>query len=166
MDLDKWLDSAKKSIFRFEFLQEYKIKDEEDFDKRMDEQFLKTGEVDMSLMKEWHDFIRSKTSSGVEMRWVRLVVIPINFYTKLSLHIYRKRLEFGIDIMVITQENFDKLNIKVNDFYLIDDENVLLMNYDDKKDFLGVTLDNKSLKKYLGYKKLLLENSVPVGEFK
>src|SRR3989344_5994804 len=118
MDLQEQLDSAKKSIFRFEFFQDFRMKDEEDLDKRLNEQFLKTGDVEMSLMKEWHDYIKLKTDSGLEMKWVRLVVAPMNFYTKLSLHIYRKRIKYGIDIRVITKENFDKLEINIKDFYL------------------------------------------------
>ncbi|MBU0761249.1 MAG: hypothetical protein KJ600_05945 [Nanoarchaeota archaeon] len=166
MDLYKELDKSEKEIFRYEALQEYFSDGSDEIENKISQQWKEKGEVDMDLMKEWHDFISKKISGGVKMVWVRLVEFPLNEYTKSGLYIYKKRIKYGIDIRVITKEKFNKLNIEIKDFYIIDKTKILLMNFGNNNEYLGCELDSKNLQKYKESKDLLIKNSIPVSDFR
>ncbi len=163
MDFRKELDNAKKEIFRFEALQEYFSDGSNEIENEIKKQWKETGKVDMNLMKEWHEFISKKFKEGVKFFWVRLVKFPLNEYTKSELYIFKQRVKYGIDIRIITKENFDKLNIDVKDFYLVDDK-VVLMKYGENNEYIGCEL-NKNLGKYKMCGDLLIKNSIPVTNF-
>ncbi len=165
MELGKELNKSIKEIFRFEALQEYFSDGSDEIENEISRQWREAGEIDMDLMEEWHDFIRKKVEEGVKMVWIRIVEFPLNDYTKSSLYIYKKRVEYGIDILVITKEIVDKLKIDVKDFYLLDGKKVLLMKYGKSNEYLGCKLDNKNIEKYKQYRDLLIENSLPVSDF-
>lgn len=164
MDLMKELESAEKEIFRFEALQEYFSGGTDEEESEINRQWRETGEIDMDLMKEWHDFIQKKTAAGVKFLWIRLVKFPLNEYTKSSLYIYQRRARYGIDMRIITQEVFDTLDIELKDFYVVDDK-AALMNYGKSNEFLNCEASQDS-EKYKKYHDLLIKNSIPVREFK
>lgn len=166
MDLQKELDKASKEIFRFEALQEYFSDGSNERENETMQQWREKGEIDMNLMKHWHGFIKKKTKTGVKMTWVRLVEFPLTEYTKKALWIYERRGEYGIEIRIITKNVFDKLGVGLKDFYLIDNKDVLQMNYGKSNEYLGCELNNRELEKHKKYHKLLVENSVSVDNFK
>ncbi len=144
MKLFDYLKSANKSLFRFESLQEYKIDGEDSSDEGM---------------KEWWNFIDSKTKTGVKMQRVRLIIRPFSDYTKIELEIHKKSKAFGDDIRIIEEDKFKSLQIKQEDFWLIDDSVCLKMNYSTLGEYLGFTLEN-DVDIYKKAKNSLLENSV------
>ena len=161
MDLFDYLKSARKSLFRFEALQEFDVPEEKVAVKEYNE----IGRVDFASMKEWFEFIEKKNSEGVWTGRVRLVKLPVNDYTKMELACHRETAKHGDKIEVIVEKEFDKLGVSEKDFWLIDDERVLLMNYDLGWKYLGFDVLEEGVRKYVEWKKLLIENSVPVEGF-
>ncbi len=164
MDLGKELDNSNKEIFRFEYLQEYFSDGSDKTENEINKQWKETHRIDMDLMKEWHDFIKAKAQNGVRFIWVRLVKFPLNEYTKSELYIFKKRVGYGINIRVITKEEYDKLEIDVKDFYLIDGK-PLIMNYGKNNEYLSCEYNNKNSEKYNKIKNLLIKNSVSISDF-
>lgn len=165
MDLMRELENSKEEIFRFEALQEYFSDNSNEIEKEISKQFKETGEIDMDLMKDWHEFIQRKTSRGVKMIWIRLLKFPLNEYTKSEVYIYKKRLKYGIDIHIITEDKFNQLKIKFKDFYLIDKTRPIKMNYGKSNEFLNCQSDKKNILEYIKYRKLLIRNSIPINGF-
>ena len=165
MDLGNELEKAHKEIFRFEALQEYFSDGSDEVENEINRQWAETGRIDMDLMKEWHDFITKKVKNGVKFIWVRLVEFPLNAYTKCELYIFKRRIIYGIDIRIIIKKKLDTLGLPVQDFYLLDKKNLLLMNYGVLNEYLGCEINNKNFSEYTKYKDLLVKHSVPISEF-
>jgi hypothetical protein len=145
MDLYQYLQSAKKSLFRFETLQEYKVEGDG---------------IDDDGMKEWWDFITLKTKSGVKMERVRLVIEPLTEYTKNELIVHKKSKTFGDDIRLMKEDSFRSLNINQEDFWLVDDVIVLKMNYGTGGEYLGFNVIESDVDHYIAIKNRLIENSI------
>jgi hypothetical protein len=145
MDLYQYLKSANTSLFRFEALQDYKVEGDGMDDKEM---------------KEWWNFIESKVKSGVVMQRVRLIIEPLTEYTKNELVVHKKSKTFGDDIRIIKNGIFVTLNIKEEDFWIIDGKIVLRMNYSVDGAYLGFDVIDNNPKHYVDIAKLLLKYSV------
>lgn len=145
MTLLQHLQSATTSLFRFETLQEYKV----DGDGIEDEG-----------MKEWWNFIASKSKEGVRMERVRLIVEPLTDYTKNELIVHTKSKKFGDDIRIIKEDAFKNLNLSQQDFWLIDERVVLLMKYGTRGEYLGFDVVENNVQNYIIIKNLVLKNSI------
>ncbi|MEN9338081.1 MAG: hypothetical protein RIQ41_395 [Candidatus Parcubacteria bacterium] len=144
MDLYQYLQSSKVSLFRFEALQEYKVEGDG---------------IDDEGMKEWWNFIESKTKSGITMQRVRLIIEPLTEYTKSELVVHKKSKTFGDTIKIVKEEVFNTLNIKQEDFWLIDEKVVLKMKYSTDGEYLGFDIVENDTDFYIKTKNLLLKNS-------
>ncbi len=165
MDLGEELDKSGNEIFRFEALQEYFSDGSDVLQNEIEKQWREKNEIDMDLMKEWHEFIESKVKEGVKFSWVRLVKFPLNEYTKWSLYVYKKRVKYGIDIRIITKEKIEEFGVDIKDFYLIDEKNAFLMKYGKFNEYLDCEFDNKNLWRYKKIKDLLMAHSISVSDF-
>lgn len=135
-----YLNNSKKSLFRFEALQQYDV-----------------GVDDLSdaEMMPWWEFIKNKTSKeNVIMQRVRLVTYPMTEYTKKELEVHKKSVTYGDDIRIVEGDVFTD----IKDFWLVDDEICLEMNYDENGTWLGFEISN-DIEKYIKIKDALLKNS-------
>ena len=144
MELYKYLQSAQKSLFRFEAFQDYKVEGDG---------------IDDDGMKEWWDFITLKTKSGVKMQRVRLIIEPLTEYTKNELVVHKKSKTFGDDIRLIREDVFKNLKLKQEDFWLIDDSVILKMNYGARGEYLGFDIIKNGVDDYIAAKNVLIKNS-------
>jgi len=152
MDLMAYLNSAKNNIFRFEYFQCYAD------DNEALEYWLKTNDVNQNDMREWWNFIEAKNKEGVKMSRVRRVLFPMNDYTKMELRIHELSNQRGDNVMIVLDDEFKKLNIIKKDFWLIDDEAVLEMNYSEDGYFLGFRADD-NISEYINIREKLTNNS-------
>lgn len=150
MDLYQYLQSATKSLFRFESLQDYKVGGDG---------------IDDEDMKEWWDFITSKTKAGVLMQRVRLVVEPFTEYTKNELIVHKKSETFGDDIRIIKEKIFNTLNLKQEDFWLVDERIILKMKYSTNGEYLGFDVIENDVDYYIKTKNFLLKNSADLWAY-
>lgn len=146
MNIESYFNNAKVSMFRFEALQVYDV-----------------GVDDMSdeEMIPWRAFVKEKVESGVLMQRVRLLTYPLTDYTIRELEIHKKSVVCGDDIRTVDSEIFNRLNIEAKDFWLIDDEVCLEMNYGESGKWLGFEMSN-DIEKYIKIKEVLLRNSTPL----
>ena len=68
----------------------------------------------------------------------------------------------GDDIRIIKEITFNTLSISPEDFWIIDEEIVLKMNYSDIGQYLGFDIITANIDRYLKDKELLLQNSLPL----
>lgn len=137
------LNNSEKSLFRFETLQYYDVG---------------VNDLSDSEMIPWWEFIKNKTSKeNVIMQRVRLIRYPVTEYTKNELEVHKKSIAYGDDIRVVDGDAFDAIkneeqklngiNIDIN-FWLVDDEECLEMNYDKDGKWLGFEVSN-DIEKYI-----------------
>jgi cation diffusion facilitator CzcD-associated flavoprotein CzcO len=112
-----------------------------------------------AAMGPWWDFIRTKTKEGVNMSRVRMLVYPLNDYTKAELVAHAKSALCGDDIRTITDTECVSLGFEPVDFWLIDNTTCLLMNYTNEGEWLGFDVVTEHIEKYTEMKHTLLKNS-------
>lgn len=127
-----YLQSATKSLFRWEALQEYGDDEEKD-------------------MSDWWDFIEEKKKTGVRMRRVRLISFPVTDYTRKEIEIHKLSSERGDDIRYILDAKTGNIQDHP-DFWLIDDLVVLLMKYTDNGKYKGFEVVKGNLQEYLDFR--------------
>jgi hypothetical protein len=123
MNLMDYLNSATSSLFRWEKLQEYAD------DAVALEKFRANGEIDVSDMNNWWKFLSDKRGAGVILQRVRLVVEPVNDYTKMEVAIHQESIKHGDDIRILDESAYSKIGIDLSDFWMIDDKTILIMKY-------------------------------------
>ncbi len=94
------------------------------------------------------------------MERVRLVAEPLTEYAKNELIVHKKSKTFGDDIRIIKEKTFNTLNIKKEDFWLVDEKLVLKMNYSIIGEYLGFDIIENDMDSYIKTKNLLLRSSV------
>ena len=155
------IQRCKKSLFRFEGLQDYSAEDGEE----ALEFFIRNGilkEVP-DWNNEWWKEMKARNDQGVVTQRVRLVIEPVTDYTKMELEYLKKAKEYsGDDIRVIYEDNFVKIAPNgLHDFYLVDDERLFLMQYGPKGKYIS-SYESDEIQEYLNLKELLLRVSIPL----
>ena len=133
MNLLDHLSLAKESIFRFEYLQDFSIPGEQ----AALDHFEKTGEIDITDVQEWWDFLATLHARGVATERVRLVREPQNVYTRHELLVHKESVAHGDDIRVLAEGRLTPEVDTLGDFWLIDNALVLKMNYTTTGEYLG-----------------------------
>lgn len=160
MDLYDYLKKSKKSLFRFEALQDYQVEEEEkDF-----QLFIESGKVDLTGMKDWLDFVKSNHEIRIKMQRVRLVRLPLTEYTKFGIPAYESEVKLGEEVRILEEDAEDKTGIQ-KDFWLIDDNIVIIMKYNQNGKYEGFEVKDSGIEEYLAGKNYLLNNSIPLAEF-
>lgn len=164
-NLDTSIKNAKKSLFRFEGLQDYSAEDGDEIVKT----FIKTGKLDwLPENNEWWKNIKTMNDKGVKTHRVRLVILPQTDYTKWELALQKECALFsGEDIRIIEENKFNSIiGTQIPDFYLIDDENAFILKYGLKGKYLSNTPVNKiDISHYKDFKIKLLAHSIPVDKY-
>ncbi len=153
------LSSAKQSLFRFEFLQEFSSSDEFSYF----QEYKATGKVEVhSLMQGWWDFIESKRDEGVTLQRVRLVREPLTDYVRWELEIHKQSSDYGDNICVLKEEKINSILKELGDFWIIDDHTVLKMQYSAQGQYEGFSV-LPDAEKATTAKTYLIEQSTPLS---
>lgn len=160
MTLLETLDQAKNSLFRFEYLQSFSVHSEIE----LWDTWQKERRINEECMKEWWQYLANKKQNGVNMQRVSFVRLPLSPYKEMEIEIFKKTLPYGDGIRIITEDKFNKLNIILQDFWLIDESKVVDLHYDIEGKWLGFDVSD-DVTKYLKAKRSLLANSMPLLEF-
>jgi hypothetical protein len=156
----QYIENCKKSLFRFEGLQDYSA---EDSDKWV-ENFLTTGKLAEipNDNNEWWRKMKQRNESGIVTQRVRLVTEPLTDYTKMELAYLKEAKRYSSDdIRIIKEEDFKEIAPSgFKDFWMIDDLHVFVMEYGPKGKYLGSKMvEEQEVGKYLDLKEKLLERS-------
>jgi len=163
--MDACFEKATKSLFRFEGLQDYTAMDGEEEISH----FIKTGAL---LTKpqdvDWCRNMKLKNERGMFTGRVRMVVKPLNNYTKWELAWHKAAAEFsGDDIRIIDEDSFKAIFPKaLPDFWMMDDKHVFTLVYGPQGKFIrGEQVPDDQVGEYINYKNTLIYNSVHVREY-
>lgn len=150
----EYFSSFKRSAFRLEVLQEYDVSYEE----KAFENFVKTGVVDQEINSQWHDILADANNRGAVVNRVRVVEKPFSDYLKFELELYKQNVLAGENIFVVDKSQLD--TAIDYDFWLFDDEVVLILQYDQDGKYLGFEKKSKNIDLFIDAKNTLLEKAV------
>ena len=142
--MESHFKSAKSSIFRFEGLQEYKV-DQDD---------------DIEALDSWLNLVKEMVDKGIVWQRVRYVEFPLTEYTKNELAFFKQTVLQGAEVRVCTEIIPEEL--RCNDFWLIDNEYILDMNYSKEGEFKG--FKRSIIANQLLLKEWLLRNSLELSK--
>lgn len=139
--LDAVISGARSSVFRLETLDAYAVPAESSEFRS----YLEGGPPDRAAWQPWLDYLRSEAARGVWRHKVHLLTTPLSDYL-------RYECEWGYVVTTTeTPEDVRILDLSEmprpqelaavdHDFWLVDDEHVVRMHYDDDSTFLGADL--------------------------
>jgi hypothetical protein len=153
-DLAWWLQNFERSAFRLETLPEYNVPQEAKLLARF-----KRGEpVDLPDDHPWLERVRQHCRSGKVMRRVRVVSHPLTDYLRMEMSWYRKSVAAGEDIRITETQ-------LTGDFWLFDDQTVVVLHYDSEGRFTGTTTEQGSLTRYLSIRDRALADSMELSAY-
>jgi hypothetical protein len=137
-----------KSAFRLETLPEYRA----EYESELLARFLNNENVDIENnpdMIAWCELVSTKTKAGAVMERARVVCNPVTDYLRYEMTCaYPMTTAAGEKVRILSEDDFDitcdedELDVVFNrwgaiDFWLFDDEHMLIMDYDDDGTWLG-----------------------------
>lgn len=161
----KSIAEAKKSIFRFEGLQDYSAEDGEEFVRTYIEKGIFTIQPKDN---SWCKDMKQRIERGVKAQRVRLVLKPLNDYTRAELAWHKAVAEFtGDDIRVIEEKDFKEIAPDgLADYWMTEDTNVFILNYGPQGKYLScMRIPESQVKKYIELKNKLLDESVSILKY-
>ncbi|GAA4529716.1 DUF6879 family protein [Amycolatopsis samaneae] len=152
-----------QSAFRLETLQTYTIPSEQDSFQR----FLAGKPKPKGYGEAWHALIRGKVESGKSMQRAKVVRRPLTDYS-------RYLLSRGVPANIAAGEDYRILDLTdrtvdlpEQDFWLFDDETVLLLNFNADGTLRDRTIaDSGDLDRYRRWRDLALAEAVPWNEYR
>jgi hypothetical protein len=153
-DLSWWLQNFERSAFRLETLPEYNVPQEAELLAR----FRRGEPVDLPDDHPWLESVRRHCGAGKHMRRVRVVTHPLSDYLRMELSWYRKSVQAGEDIRITETQ-------LTGDFWLFDDQTIVVLHYDSQGRFTGTTTEQGSLSRYLSIRDRALADSMELSAY-
>lgn len=162
-DLAWWLNNFQQSAFRLETLPEYQVEQEAEWFA----EWQRSGTVPELTPDNdsWCKLIAEARSSGRRMQRVRLVTTPLTEYERFELATFRDSVAAGEEIRVCHRESWERIETADNsgDFWLFDDETIIMLNYDAEGRFQGTEDGSPSI--CIRQRDLAMEHSIPLADF-
>lgn len=159
LDLDALLNGCKNEAFRLEVLPEYRVEGEWE----IYQEYIKSGVLlDDIEFNCYVEEVANKVYKGCKYIRARVLDSPLSDYQKFEiLSGYRPLSKIGAKIIWTSRSDFDKISINrlvKKDFWIFDDNCVVLVNYDSSGEWLGFEQveDKKIAAKFIDFKNLLL----------
>jgi hypothetical protein len=134
--LDNGFETFSKCAYRLEVLPQYSIYDTNEFFEY--EKFIKGEVINGFVNQEWLESITQWKNSGKTIERVRVIPQVLTDYFKYEfIWCYPKNIEHGENIRFISYDKFVSIcgeNL-LNDFWAFDQENVVLLLYNDKFEY-------------------------------
>jgi len=169
-NFDKNWRNAKKNIFRLEGRPEYKVASEQE-----DIANWKKGELNLGANKEWQkwmELLKSAKTRGVVTQRVRVAPTPLPDYIKFEIDSWQKySVKNGDKIFFLDKNDYQEIitayGFNAKDFWLFDDQHLLIFNYDKSGQFAGEILieDGGMARRYSEMKAKLLQKATPLETF-
>ncbi|MCK2258294.1 DUF6879 family protein [Crossiella sp. S99.1] len=116
---------------------------------------------------DWHDDIRRWASQGKTISRVRVVSQPLTDYQRYQLAWgIPGNVNAGEDVRILDRSAHTDVVVPHQDFWLFDDQTVLLLNFDDAGRLVDrVLVDQPDLDQYRAWQQAALAHAVPVLEW-
>ncbi len=169
-NFDKNWKNAKENIFRLEGREIYCIPGDW-------ESFKKWKEKDLGYKraKEWQKWIKSLKSAqakGIAVQRIRVIPKQLPDYIKYEIDSWQEfSVKNGEQIFFLDEDEYQKAvsesGFEAKDFWLFDDERLLIFNYNKNNQFTGdiQIADNGMINRYREMKCKLLKRSTPMDSF-
>jgi hypothetical protein len=167
-DFGSYFSRFQNSAFRLEMLNVYSVAEEEKpfaaFERG-------EQEADRQFNKDWHEILERASEQGKHFSRVRIASEPISNYLRFEVKWgYETNVLKGEHIRFLIAPDITSLSRLVpilKDFWLFDDSDCFLMDYDNHGRFLGVAkLPDDLLAKYAAFARELTELSIPFTDGK
>jgi hypothetical protein len=164
-ELGTLLRQATRSLFRLEIEPAYDVPaDGNDFERYL------AGEPypDMERKERWLLFLREQHDRGIYRHRVRVVNTPLSDYDRYAFEWgYSYNVPAGDDTRILNLAEQSSLPPGLglwHDFWLVDDECAVRMNYNRKGNFLGAdSIDPERVDIYRQFRDVAWETAVPFG---
>jgi hypothetical protein len=140
-ELGEVIEAGRRSLFRLEILGRYEVAtDGSDYRRWLDGE----PEPTWSRKQPWLDYLRREAAGGRRRQRVRVIHDPPTDYERFACEWgYALNTQAGEEVRVLdlAQTELPQEALAISrDFWLIDDERVVLMHYGDDATFLGAEL--------------------------
>ncbi len=159
-DLAWWLANFQRSAFRLEMLPAYFIPQEAE----LLAAFRRGENVRVPYDHPWPALVHQATHAGKTMQRVRVVAHPLSDYLRFELSLYPRSVKAGEEIRVANLDDHPELVACEQDFWLFDDEVVVVLDYDDRGGFLGSRTEG-DLERYRKLRELALACSMELSAY-
>ncbi|MFD9890647.1 DUF6879 family protein [Amycolatopsis sp. NPDC059027] len=160
---DAWAaqwQNFKRSAWRLETLPAYKVGPEEGGLER----FLATGEAEPPT--HWYEELREHAAAGRTVGRVHTLTPPLSDYLRWEFTAYPGSVDAGEDVRILDYSRTPNPGLPDQDFWLFDDEVVVLMHYEADGTQVGrERLVDVDPAPYVRYKELAIQHSVPFLEY-
>lgn len=131
-----WSDHFQRTAFRLEVRDSYDV----DAERGNLDRYL-AGEPAPGDSSPWLDELRGDSAAGKQWQWVHVVDGPLSDYLRMALEWgYAANVRAGAEVRILDLGRRARpAGLLDEDFWLLDDEAVLLMHYDERGRFLGAT---------------------------
>ncbi len=156
------LKSFGRTAFRFETRESYALDYEEaDFD-----DFLAghpTPPPDLDWWRPWLEQIAHLTAEGREVQRVRVLAEPPSDYQRWEMWGARWNISAGERVGYLTRQRARDLGLPDADWWLLDDERVITMGFDDDGRITGkmLVIDPAVITRYRAWRDLAVRNATP-----
>jgi hypothetical protein len=154
----------RRSAFRLELLDKYVAANEAEPFRR----FLNGEPHNPAWREPWAQFVRESVRDGKRMARVHVVREPLSDYLKFELtRAYPANVTAGEDVRILEISQYPELSPPSRDFWLFDERNAAVMDYDQDGNFLGAdaTSDPALVGYYLHVRDLTVNLSVPLADY-
>lgn len=163
-DLIKLFEDFSGTAFRLETLGKYTVEGEQEDFRR----FLSGDPLPPTPNEQWCRRIREAAAQGKDYQRIRLLPDPLTPYMKFEIDwCYLYSAEAGEKISVLLPEAPADLRAEaIQDFWMFDDEQVVLLHYDDEGRFSGAEqVDAGKVPAYRALRDRLSEHAIPLREY-
>jgi len=163
-DFAKLFRNFTRSAFRLETLDVYSVPEEKDSYQR----FLRGEAPPASHNEEWCGLIRENIEAGKTMERVHIVPSPLPPYLKFEIDWgYVHGIAAGEKVQLLERTQLPEEMSAMKDFWLFDDDTLVLMRYDEEGRFLGAELERepKVVAQHVRVRARLLSLSLPLEQY-
>ncbi|MGH8885540.1 MAG: DUF6879 family protein [Egibacteraceae bacterium] len=155
---------AKRSSFRLETLQEYRVP----FEAEQFAAFLEGRPMPPDPeIATFHQRVREAVAAGKWIGRVHIVDLPLTDYLRYEIACYHDTVAAGEDIRIARRDAYPGLADLTEDFLIVDDEIVLFIRYSPDGQVIGRERsdDPADVGTYAAQRDFVLEHAVPLDEF-
>jgi hypothetical protein len=159
--LRQFFDDMQIEAFRLETLPIYRFPQEEVAIQR----FRAGGLLATQETASWAARLSQLAETGRHVRRVHVLTRPLTEYLEFEFEEYRRNVAAGEDTRILDITLRGNPGLPNQDFWMFDDEHVVLMNYATDGAEIGLQVYEGELDLYRRWKRIALEESVPFLEY-
>lgn len=117
--------------------------------------------------RAWIRYINGLRQAGIPFQRVRVLTEPLNDYLRWMVDTTNRNIEAGEDIRWLQASQAERLGMPEYDFYLLDDNRVVILNFDDSLALTGADVldDDDTVRLHQAHRDRVWQHAVPHHEY-